>query len=275
MYPVDVVRALCMANPGVKVKDLAKGFFQSHGLFGFVKQGMLLEVCRASMARSAYFLVQPLAKERLLRAGFRDHCGTAGLAGAAAAFPDVITTSAMENMKLAQQLDKNKKFKGVADVAKHLVRTRGFFGGLFCGYFGMQMRGCLFVGGTFLSIDFCKDALRSRGVSNSLVVDILGGFMSGAFGVCLNCWTDVVRSVIQKKQIQASFDPKAARPSVLAPINPAPFFLEARTIMSSSGLKGLYAGVGPKMLHLGLSNSMMFVVIPRFKKLWMSYRGLQ
>merc|ERR550537_2055990 len=122
------------------------------------------------------------------------------------------------------------------DVTRHLIKTRGFFGGMFCGYFGMQVRQCLFTGGTFLTIDMCKDALRAGGLSNSLAIDVVGGFMSGVFGVSLNCWTDVVRSVIQKKQIQASFDPSIPRPSFFEPINPAPFFAEAGNIMAAKGI---------------------------------------
>ena len=57
-----------------------------------------------------------------------------------------------------------KKFNGAVDVAKHLIKTRGFVGGMYCGYFGMQVRQILFTGGTFLTIDMIKDGLRSGGV---------------------------------------------------------------------------------------------------------------
>jgi len=274
MYPVDVVRALCMSNPGTSAKDALSGFLKTHGVIGFVKQGMAVEVFRSSLARGIKFWVQPIANQKLLSMGFKDNYGTKGLSGVLATFPEVWAISGMENIKLAQQLDKDKKFNGAVDVTRHLLKTRGFFGGMFCGYFGMQVRQCLFTGGTFLTIDMCKDAVRAGGLSNGLAVDVVAGFMSGVFGVSLNCWTDVVRSVIQKKQIQASFDPSIPRPGALEPLNPVPFFREAGAIMSSKGIGGLYAGVGPKMVHLGLGNSILFVLMPRFKSMWFDYKGL-
>jgi len=274
MYPVDVVRALCMSTPGLGAKDALQGFVKQHGMIGFVKQGMAVEVARSSLARGIKFWVQPIAKSKLLDNGWQNNFVTSGTAGCIAVFPEVWAISSMENIKLAQQLDKEKKFNGAMDVTKHLLKTRGFFGGLYCGYFGMQVRQCLFTGGTFLTIDMCKDALRSGGLSNPLAVDVVGGFMSGVFGVALNCWTDVVRSVIQKKQIQASFDPTIPRPPALEPLNPVPFFKEAGAIMSARGMGGLYAGVGPKMVHLGLGNSILFVLMPRFKTMWFDYKGI-
>jgi len=274
MYPVDVVRALCMSNPGLGAKDALSGFLKTHGVIGFVKQGMAVEVFRSSLARGIKFWVQPIANKKLLSMGFADNYGTKGLSGVLATFPEVAVISSMENIKLAQQLDKDKRFSGAADVTKHLLKTRGFFGGLYCGYFGMQIRQCLFTGGTFLTIDMCKDMVRAGGVSNGLAVDVVAGFMSGVFGVGLNCWTDVVRSVIQKKQIQASFDPSIPRPPALEPLNPVPFFKEAGSIFATRGMGGLYAGVGPKMVHLGLGNSILFVLMPRFKTMWFDYKGL-
>jgi len=274
MYPVDVVRALCMSNPGLGAKDALSGFLKTHGVIGFVKQGMAVEVFRSSLARGIKFWVQPIANKQLLNMGFADNYGTKGLSGVLATFPEVFVISSMENIKLAQQLDKDKRFTGAADVTKHLIKTRGIFGGLYCGYFGMQVRQCLFTGGTFLVIDMCKDTVRAGGVSNPLAVDVVAGFMSGVFGVSLNCWTDVVRSVIQKKQIQNSFDASIPRPSQLEPLNPVPFFKEAGSIMAAKGIGGLYAGVGPKMIHLGLGNSILFVLMPRFKDMWFDYKGL-
>lgn len=274
MYPVDVVRALCMSQPGLGAKDALSGFLKTHGVIGFVKQGMAVEVVRSSLARGIKFWVQPIAQQQLLDRGMPNNYGTKGLSGVLATFPEVWAIAGMENIKLAQQLDKDKRFNGAADVTRHLLKTRGFFGGMFCGYFGMQVRQCLFTGGTFLTIDMCKDSLRSAGLSNSLAVDVVGGFMSGVFGVALNCWTDVVRSVIQKKQIQASFDPTIPRPAALEPLNPVPFFKEAGAIMASKGIGGLYAGVGPKMIHLGVGNSILFVLMPRFKTMWFDYKGL-
>jgi solute carrier family 25 2-oxodicarboxylate transporter 21 len=275
MYPVDVVRALCMSTPGLGAKDALSGFLKTHGMIGFVKQGMAVEVFRSSLARGIKFWVQPLAKQNLLDKGCPNNFVTSGTAGVIATFPEVWAISAMENIKLAQQLDSTGQFKGAADVTRHLIKTRGVVGGLYCGYFGMQLRQVLFTGATFASIDLCKDVLRGAGISNAMALDVVGGFMSGVIGVGFNCSSDVVRSVVQKKQIAASFDPSIPRPSQLEALSPVPFFKEFAALKAARGIGGLYAGVGPKMIHLGLGNSILFVLMPRFKTMWFDYQGIQ
>jgi hypothetical protein len=54
-----------------------------------------------------------------------------------------------------------------------------------------------------------------------------------------------------------------------------PFFKETAALMASKGIGGLYAGVGPKMIHLGLGNSILFLLMPRFKKMWFDNQGIQ
>merc|ERR1711991_1068425 len=51
MYPADVVRAICMSNPGTGPGAALKGFLEAHGVMGFVKQGLVAEVTRASISR--------------------------------------------------------------------------------------------------------------------------------------------------------------------------------------------------------------------------------
>merc|ERR1719188_565764 len=56
MYPADVVRAICMSNPGTGAGAALKGFLEAHGVMGFVKQGLVAEVtkaCTASRRRRA------------------------------------------------------------------------------------------------------------------------------------------------------------------------------------------------------------------------------
>merc|ERR1711972_175745 len=170
-------------------------------------------------------------------------------------------------------LDKEGKFKGSADIASHIVRTRGI-NGLMTGYFGMQVRQCLWTGGFFVSLDVYKDAVKSV-VSNKLAQDVISGFLAGATGTALNCWTDVCRSVVQKKALAATFDPAIPRPSAMEPLNPGPFFATAGEIMGAKGLTGLYSGVGPKMVHLGGSGAILAVLMPRFKAMWFDMMGLE
>jgi len=273
MYPVDVVRAICMSNPGTGAGAALKGFLDTHGYMGFVKQGLGAEVTRASMSRAIKFFMQPIVHRRLY--GKPETQGTAvskGLAGAIGTVPEVIAISPLENIKLAAQLDKDGRFKGSADIFKHIMKTRGF-GGLMTGYAGMQVRQMLWTGGFFLTLDVYKDAVGNV-VSNKLLGDVVSGFAAGATGTALNCWTDVCRSIVQKKALAATFDPAIPRPSALEPLNPGPFFGEAASIMKARGITGLYSGVGPKMIHLGGSGAILAVLMPRFKTMYFDMMGI-
>lgn len=273
MYPADVVRAICMSNPGTGAGAALKGFLEAHGFMGFLKQGLVAEVTRASISRAVKFFMQPIVHKAIY--GKPETQGTPvskGLAGALGTVPEVIAISPLENIKLAAQLDKEGKFAGSADIAKHIMRTRGF-SGLMIGYAGMQVRQFLWTGGFFLTLDVYKGAVGNV-VSNKLAQDVLSGFAAGATGTALNCWTDVCRSVVQKKALADTFDPKIPRPSALEPLNPGPFFSTASEIMASKGMTGLYSGVGPKMVHLGGSGAILAVLMPRFKTMWFDMMGL-
>merc|ERR1719464_2630172 len=218
--------------------------------------------------------MQPIVHEAMY--GVSETKGTPAskvIAGAVGTVPEVIAISPLENIKLAAQLDKEGKFKGSADIAKHILRTRGF-GGLMIGYAGMQVRQCLWTGGFFMTLDLYKGAVANV-VGNKLAQDVLSGFAAGATGTALNCWTDVCRSVVQKKALADTFDPSIPRPSALEPFNPTSFFATAGEIMGAKGVTGLYSGVGPKMVHLGGSGAILAVLMPRFKSMWFDMMGLE
>merc|ERR1712151_873631 len=215
-----------------------KGFLEAHGVMGFVKQGLVAEVTWASISRAIKFFMQPIVHKNLY--GKPETQGTAvskGLAGALGTVPEVIAISPLENIKLAAQLDKEGRFKGSADIAKHIMNTRGF-NGLMTGYFGMQVRQMLWTGGFFLTLDFYKAQIKTV-VSNNLACDVVSGFAAGATGTALNCWTDVCRSVVQKKALADTFDAAIPRPSVLTVYSPGPFVAEAGNIAAQRGLGGL------------------------------------
>merc|ERR1719266_1999222 len=274
MYPVDVVRAICMANPGTGAGEALSGFLKAHGVMGFVKQGLVAEVTRASISRAVKFFMQPIVHKQIY--GKPETQGTPvskGLAGAIGTVPEVLAISPLENIKLAAQLDKEGKFKGSADISKHIMKTRGF-NGFMIGYGGMQVRQMLWTGGFFLTLDWYKGNIKTV-ISNNLACDVLSGFAAGATGTAMNCWTDVCRSIVQKKVLADTFNPEIPRPSALAAYNPGPFFAEAAHLGKARGLGGLYAGVGPKMIHLGGSGAILAVLMPRFKAMYFNMVGIE
>lgn len=274
MYPVDVVRAICMSNPGTGAGTALKGFIEAHGMMGFVRQGLVAEVTRATMSRAIKFFVFPIVHRNVYgREVAKGNPFTKGTAGALSTLPEVVAISPLENIKLAAQLDKEGRFKGSADIARHILRTRGF-SGLMTGYAGMQVRQCLWTGGFFMSLDWYKGIVKT-GISHPLGADVVSGFLAGATGVAFNCWTDVCRSIVQKEALAATFNPEIPRPSALAPLNPGPFFAEASNLMATRGISGMYAGVGPKMVHLGGGGALLAVLMPRFQSMYYGAMGIE
>lgn len=87
----------------------------------------------------------------------------------------------------------------------------------------------------------------------------------------VNCWTDVVRSVVQKEAINATFDASIPNPGGFnLALNPVPFFSKMAEINAAKGIGGLYAGVSVKCVHLGGSGAILAVLVPRFKDMWMA-----
>merc|ERR1711879_799253 len=142
------------------------------------------------------------------------------------------------------------------------------------GYAGMQIRQCLWTGGFFLTLDWYKGNIK-KGISNNLACDIIAGFAAGATGTACNCWCDVCRSVVQKKALADTFDAAIPKPSLVSIYSPGPFFAEASGIFAAKGIGGLYAGVGPKMIHLGGSGAILAVLMPRFKTMYFDMMGIE
>jgi len=270
MYPADVIRAVCMSNPGTSPPAALKSFLATHALGGFVQQGLAAEITRASFSRMIKFWLQPIVHQKLYNK--KETQGTPfskGFCGALATIPEVIAISPLENVKLAEQLDTTKRFNGMSSVAKHLMATRGVMAGFYCGFFGMQIRQCLWTGTFFLTLDLWKGLATNTFGMSGLPGDIVSGFMAGANGVMVNCWTDVVRSVVQKEAINATFDTSIPRPNAFyASLHPGPFFESFGKIFAAKGIGGLYSGVSVKCVHLGGSGAFLAVLVPRFKEMY-------
>jgi solute carrier family 25 (mitochondrial 2-oxodicarboxylate transporter), member 21 len=274
MYPVDIVRALVMSQASGQragISELVGNFYKAHGAMGFVKQGLGAEMARATVSRVIKFWLQPVTHKLLY--GKKQSEGTSiskGMAGAAATIPEVLAISPFENVKLAQQLDKEKRFKGTADVFSHLYKTRGL-PGLYMGYFGMQIRQMLWTGGYFYSLEVFKKPCEKTFGKGTVAADTMAGFGAGVFGTILNCWTDVVRTGIQKQAVAETFNPAIARP-VFGPAymisGVTSVMGTAATIYANRGIPGLYAGFMVKSVYLGGSGALLAILMPRFKSWW-------
>ena len=153
MYPVDVVRAISMANPGQSALTSLRWFIKENGMQGFIKQGLVPEVMRATLARGIKFSgLNPIHNSLFGDDFAKGSIVSRGITGSLSTIAEIIVCSPFENVKLAEQLAKDPKlqipdgkFKTSLDVGKYVVQQRGGWC-LWTGYAGMQGRQMIWSG---------------------------------------------------------------------------------------------------------------------------------
>eukprot|EP00512_Aurantiochytrium_limacinum_P002659 CAMPEP_0171498282 /NCGR_PEP_ID=MMETSP0958-20121227/7760_1 /TAXON_ID=87120 /ORGANISM="Aurantiochytrium limacinum, Strain ATCCMYA-1381" /LENGTH=338 /DNA_ID=CAMNT_0012032657 /DNA_START=9 /DNA_END=1025 /DNA_ORIENTATION=- len=264
MYPVDVMRALTMASAGSKEPFSVGAYYRKFGVKGFVSKGVLPEIAKSTIMRVSKFFFFPIICNNLHGKPVKDcSVGQKAIAGALATVPEIIMISPLEVAKIAMQLDVDNKYKNNSRIfMREMVKTRGI-NGLYVGWAGMQWRQCFWTGTFFATLQWWKTTVEppmvNVGIPNSIAT-LVAGFLAGFFATFPNAPGDVVRSVVQKKCFS-----EAGRPAYGISINGVMEHVQvAREIVAHSGIRGLYAGLGFKAMHLGGSGALMAVLVPFF-----------
>lgn len=270
MYPVDVVRALKMsaASDGkvASTTELLKEFHARHGLKGFVSQGVVPEMIRATYMRVLKFFLFPITHKAMF--GKPETQGgpfSKAAAAAVASLPEGFTIQPIEVSKIALQLDKTNKYNNNASaVIKDIMATRGWTG-LFIGYFGIQYRQTSWTAAYFATLSsFSKMSKTVVPDDWKMTQNLLGGFAAGMFGAVFNTPGDVIRSA-QQKSIMAAAPVKHSFSPGLVMSGVSSFFAMGAKIAAEKGVGGLYSGFSFKALHLGGSGALLAMLIPMFK----------
>jgi len=267
MYPVDLVRALAMANSGSGTKlttmQLLSNFRRAHGIQGFFSQGLTPELARSTWMRFIKFSLFPVVHMTLH--GIPEAAGT-GLQKAAAAIvaavPEAISIMPLEVAKISLQLDTGNKFKNNMFKAMNAVWKEKGFAGLSMGYAGIQYRQAAWSAGYFASIRFFEkhvnEGLEHFGLgANPVLGQLLSGFLAGVFGAAINTPGDTIRTVLQKRILAVPGVITADAPTLIS---------VGREILKTRGPAALYSGFGFKAMHLGGGGALMAFLIPFFKK---------
>lgn len=265
MYPVDVLRALKMSSAGEKNALSIGQYYQKFGWRGFVSQGVVPEIAKSSLMRVSKFFFFPIICENLYHKSPKEASVLQkAAAGALATIPEIVMISPLEVAKLGLQLDTENKFKNNSRLfIQDLYKRRGV-GGLYSGWAGMQWRQSLWTGTYFATLSWWKGKVEpfmtdTLGAPQALS-QLVAGFLAGFFATFPNAPGDVVRSVVQKKVFK---DP--SRPAYgISPRGVMEHVTVAREIVASSGIRGLYSGLGFKAMHLGGSGALMALFVPMF-----------
>jgi len=274
MYPVDVARALKMSSAGGPAFSLTD-FYKSHGLKGFVSQGVIPELVKSSSMRvSKFFFFPQFCNLFWGRAPGKCSPVEKGLAGAVATVPEILMISPMEVAKIGLQLDRENKFKNNSTAfAKHIYNTKGF-SGLYSGWAGMQWRQSWWTGMYFATLSSWKNLVEppiKNAGGGDAVANLVSGFLAGCFASIPNAPGDVVRSVVQRKLFQEPN--RVAKGISIGGV--MEHVAVAQEIVGARGLTALYAGFGFKAMHLGGSGALMAMFVPIFADLMgIKYTGV-
>eukprot|EP00386_Alphamonas_edax_P000684 GDKI01002130.1.p1 GENE.GDKI01002130.1~~GDKI01002130.1.p1 ORF type:complete len:142 (+),score=48.96 GDKI01002130.1:130-555(+) len=122
MYPVDVVRALKMANASSVEPFSLGGFYSKFGWRGFVSQGVLPELAKSTTMRVSKFFFFPILCTNIFgEPPSKLDAKKKAVAGALATVPEILLISPMEVAKIGLQTDTKNAFKNDSlAFAKHM-----------------------------------------------------------------------------------------------------------------------------------------------------------
>ncbi|GMI25655.1 hypothetical protein TeGR_g10711 [Tetraparma gracilis] len=181
-----------MMSPGRSVPSLLSSFRATHGIGGFLTQGLAPEVARATLMRGLKFTLFPAIHQRMYgKPPAEGTVGTKLSAACATAVPEVLLIMPLEAAKVVLTTDAEKKFgNSMAKAIGHVVETRGV-GGLMTGYAGVQYRQMAWGAGYFTSIGFFKRKVaaalspvmlgpdKKPTPEHAMATDLLSGFAAG------------------------------------------------------------------------------------------------
>jgi hypothetical protein len=139
MYPLDLVRALQMANAGsgLTTGELLTNFKNAHGWQGFFTQGLVPELARSTWMRFIKFALFPIVHQSLYhRSESAGNEMTKAVSAFVASIPEALSIMPLEISKIALQLDTKNIFKNNMFRAMNAVVKERGFGGLMIGYPG-------------------------------------------------------------------------------------------------------------------------------------------
>jgi len=143
MYPLDLVRALQMANAGSKLttRELLSNFQSVHGLQGFFTQGLVPEIARSTWMRFIKFSLFPIVHRSIYNVPERLGSPLSKAVSAiVSSVPEAMSIMPLEIAKIALQLDTANIYRNNMFNAMHAYYKARGLTGFTLGYVGIQYR---------------------------------------------------------------------------------------------------------------------------------------
>lgn len=271
-YPLDFARAMRMSSAAdVGAKAMAGGLGRVWEKRGLFTKGLAPELAKGTASRIVKFGGYPVALA-LVQQQWPGSPMTLNraLAGALATVPEIALITPLEVTKLALQLDAvgTKQFSNSFRLATRTLVSAAGPTSLYCCHFGLQMRQAVWTAVYFASIPALTEVLSST---------FAAGLAAGALGALVNNPIDVARSVAQKDLLAKWI---FSSPSAVAMARPVPYVgtivNAGKRVVTTKGIRGLWAGSAFKAAHLGFGGALMAVLQPACKNIWtplLSLRG--
>lgn len=153
------------------------------------------------------------------------------------------------------QLDNSKHLhNSLIRAFTHVYREYGI-AGLYSGYIAVQLRNAAWSAVYFSSlpsISRLMERLRCVFPLRTLLLPLISGFLAGVLGTFFNTPFDNLRLLIQRTMLTGASPP-------------IHIVSAARQIVSARGYRGLYTGLLPKAMQLGVGGALMAVLQPLFQ----------
>lgn len=250
MYPTDIAKTRQQLSTGrtVSMWGLLTSIVKQEGPLNLYR-GVTSPIFAEAPKRATKFATNEEFKSMLKLPDGSLPWHRALLAGALAGSTEAFVNCPFETVKVRMQSKEHlSRYKSTMDCVSQIVRSEGIQA-LYRGIEPQVWRNAVWNGIYFATIGSVRTLFpQDKSASNArqLSISFLSGLVGGGLGTILNTPLDVVKSRIQN-QLPSNIVYRWTLPALVS-------------VGRQEGLRGLYKGLGPRILRLGPGGGIMIVV---------------
>ena len=265
VQPLDMVKTrfqLHAGNSRPAVSEALMALLREGGVPRLYR-GVLPELAAMTPKSSAMYSAYEASLRALEERGVRPMAAHLA-AGITAGVPEAAVVTPFQVVKVRLQAKEHLgRYHGTLHCLRTVLAEEGPRA-LASGFFATCWRNCVWNGVFFATLHGMRtspvlgggDLQHGDGALMQSLRTGASGFLAGVFATCFNAPFDVVKSRIQAERRHAG-DPARPPPSVLGRLV---------AIMRTEGLQGVYAGLTPKAMRMGLGGAVGILAFEVTKK---------